>query len=39
MGADDDKSNLRLRRAKSVALVEGESQKESRIRAVQPDKP
>lgn len=41
MGVDDEKDNnhVRLRRAKSVAQVEGESQKENRIRAVQPDKP
>lgn len=40
MGIDDEKDNhVRLRRAKSVAQVEGESQKENRIRAVQPDKP
>lgn len=39
MGRDDDTGSVRLRRAKSVALVEGESQKEDRIRAVQPDKP
>lgn len=39
MGVDDETSSVRLRRAKSVAQVEGESQKENRIRAVQPDKP
>lgn len=39
MGHEDEKGSVRLRRAKSVAQVEGESQKENRIRAVQPDKP
>ncbi|XP_035224200.1 diacylglycerol O-acyltransferase 1-like [Stegodyphus dumicola] len=34
-----EESTVRMRRAKSVTQVEGVSQKENRIRAVQPDKP
>ncbi|KFM72701.1 Diacylglycerol O-acyltransferase 1, partial [Stegodyphus mimosarum] len=34
-----EESTVRMRRAKSVTQVEGVSQKEKRIRAVQPDKP
>lgn len=39
MGVEDETGSVRLRRAKSVAQVEGESQKVNRLRAVQPDKP